>query len=104
MSELLEHRGRSPWLWPDIIYNLSPSGREFNKCLDILHGFTDKVLPSYSFFFFYEQCIFQHLLKEYKRFDHLQSFRLFTMHIKNTVNDRLSTAAQISAAPLPKII
>ncbi|KAM7433684.1 Cytochrome P450 4V2 [Porites harrisoni] len=44
VSELLEHRGRSPWLWPDIIYNLSPSGREFNKCLDILHGFTDKVI------------------------------------------------------------
>lgn len=36
-------RGRSPWLWPDVIYNLSPAGREFNKCLSILHGFTDKV-------------------------------------------------------------
>ena len=36
-------RGRSPWLWPDIIYNLSSPGREFNRCLKILHDFTDKV-------------------------------------------------------------
>ena len=43
LSELFEMRGRSPWLWPDVIYNLSPAGREFNECLRILHGFTDKV-------------------------------------------------------------
>ena len=43
MSELIEIRGRSPWLWPDIIYNMSSYSREFSNCLKILHGFTNKV-------------------------------------------------------------
>ena len=43
LSELLEIRVRSPWLWPDVIYNLSSLGRELNECLKILHGFTGKV-------------------------------------------------------------
>lgn len=38
-------RSRSPWFWPDAIFNLCPPGREFNNCLKILHGFTDKVSP-----------------------------------------------------------
>ncbi|CAH3020939.1 unnamed protein product [Porites evermanni] len=44
LSELLEMRSRSPWFWPDAIFNLCPPGREFNNCLKILHGFTDKVI------------------------------------------------------------
>ena len=36
-------RQRSPWLFFDIVYNLTPSGREHNRCLKILHGFTNKV-------------------------------------------------------------
>ena len=43
MSELVQKRQRSPWLWYDALYNLMPSGREHNKCLKILHGFTNKV-------------------------------------------------------------
>lgn len=45
LSELLEMRSRSPWFWPDAIFNLCPPGRAFNNCLKILHGFTDKVSP-----------------------------------------------------------
>ena len=43
MTELIQMRQRSPWLWPDIVYYLTPSGREHNQCLKILHGFTNKV-------------------------------------------------------------
>ncbi|KAJ7382904.1 Cytochrome P450 4V2 [Desmophyllum pertusum] len=44
MTELIQMRQRSPWLWPDIVYYLTPSGREHNQCLKILHGFTNKVI------------------------------------------------------------
>lgn len=36
-------RQRSPWLFPDIVYYFTPSGIEHNRCLKILHGFTNKV-------------------------------------------------------------
>lgn len=44
MGELIEHRFRSPWLWADTVYNISSPGREFQRCLKILHGFTNKVI------------------------------------------------------------
>ena len=44
MSELIQNRQRSPWLWSDILYSLTPSGRQHKKYLKILHGFTDKVI------------------------------------------------------------
>lgn len=44
ISELVQMRQRSPWLWNDFLYFLMPSGREHNKCLKILHDFTNKVI------------------------------------------------------------
>ncbi|KAM7435005.1 Cytochrome P450 4V2 [Porites harrisoni] len=44
VSELIQMRQRSPWLWNDILYSLSPSGREHKRCLKILHDFTNKVI------------------------------------------------------------
>ncbi|XP_078382584.1 cytochrome P450 4c3-like isoform X2 [Oculina patagonica] len=44
MSELLEIRYRSPWLWSDTLFSLTSPGREMNKCLEIVHGFTNKVI------------------------------------------------------------
>ncbi|KAK2552815.1 Cytochrome P450 4V2 [Acropora cervicornis] len=44
MSELVQKRQRSPWLWYDALYYLMPSGREHSKCLKILHDFTNKVI------------------------------------------------------------
>jgi cytochrome P450 family 4 subfamily V len=40
----MQTRVRQPWLWVDFIYYLTPGGREFKKSLDILHGFTRKVI------------------------------------------------------------
>ncbi|WAQ96203.1 CP4C1-like protein, partial [Mya arenaria] len=37
-------RVRSPWLWPDFVFNLSKTGKEYAKCLRVLHGFTEKVI------------------------------------------------------------
>lgn len=34
----------SVWLWPDIIFNISPTGREFYKALNITHSFTRQVI------------------------------------------------------------
>ncbi|KAH0616153.1 hypothetical protein JD844_027058 [Phrynosoma platyrhinos] len=44
MSELIHHRQKSPWFWPDLIYSLFQEGREHSKNLKILHTFTDNVI------------------------------------------------------------
>ena len=44
VSELIQMRQRSPWLWNDTLYGLLPSGREHKRCLKILHDFTNKVI------------------------------------------------------------
>ncbi|XP_050392897.1 cytochrome P450 4V2 [Patella vulgata] len=44
MSELALNRMKQPWHWPDILYNLIGPGKEHDKCLQILHGFTEKVI------------------------------------------------------------
>lgn len=43
MSDLIHHRQKSPWLWPNVFYNISGEGRQHNTNLKILHSFTDKV-------------------------------------------------------------
>ncbi|NXM47334.1 CP4V2 protein, partial [Gymnorhina tibicen] len=44
MSDLIQQRQKSPWLWPDFLYILFKEGREHKKNLNILHNFTDKVI------------------------------------------------------------
>ncbi|CAB4013820.1 cytochrome P450 4V2-like [Paramuricea clavata] len=44
MCELIQERQKCPWLWPDTIFNMTSSGRKHKKALDILHGFTNKVI------------------------------------------------------------
>ncbi|XP_031558794.1 cytochrome P450 4V2-like [Actinia tenebrosa] len=44
MSEVLLQRAKSPWLWPDFVFHLSSSGRIHKHCLNMLHGFTNKVI------------------------------------------------------------
>ncbi|CAH3155173.1 unnamed protein product [Porites lobata] len=44
VSELIQMRQRSPWLWNDTLYALLSSGREHKRCLKILHDFTNKVI------------------------------------------------------------
>ena len=43
---LAQNRVWYPWQWSSWLYNLTPSGRAFNKCLDVLHGFTNGVSRS----------------------------------------------------------
>ena len=50
VSELIQMRQRSPWLWNDTLYALLPSGREHKRCLKILHDFTNKVITSRAYF------------------------------------------------------
>ena len=33
-----------PWLWPDPIFRLTREGREHERCLEIIHQFTKKVI------------------------------------------------------------
>ncbi|XP_028415753.1 cytochrome P450 4V2-like [Dendronephthya gigantea] len=42
--ELIQERQKSPWLWPDFIYNITSSGRSYQKALSVLHGFTNQVI------------------------------------------------------------
>ncbi|XP_063166746.1 cytochrome P450 4V2 [Candoia aspera] len=44
MSDLIHHRQKSPWLWPNLLYSMSREGREHYRNLKILHSFTDKVI------------------------------------------------------------
>ena len=40
ISELIHRRQKLPWLWPDFIYYNIPPGKQFKRCLKILHNFT----------------------------------------------------------------
>ncbi|NWI96821.1 CP4V2 protein, partial [Pitta sordida] len=44
MSDLIQQRQKSPWLWPDSLYILFKEGREHKRNLNILHNFTDTVI------------------------------------------------------------
>ncbi|NWY44096.1 CP4V2 protein, partial [Sylvia atricapilla] len=44
MSDLIQRRQLSPWLWPDFLYILFKQGREHKRSLNILHNFTDTVI------------------------------------------------------------
>ncbi|XP_025898064.1 cytochrome P450 4V2 [Nothoprocta perdicaria] len=44
MSDLIQQRQKSPWLWPDCLYVLFKEGREHERNLKILHNFTDTVI------------------------------------------------------------
>jgi len=43
-SELVHVRQFRPWLWPHFIYDNIPAGKEWKRCLGILHGFTNSVI------------------------------------------------------------
>ncbi|XP_036146947.1 cytochrome P450 4C1-like isoform X2 [Monomorium pharaonis] len=44
MGELCAHRLFRPWLYADWIFSLSPTGKEQKQILNILHGFTEKII------------------------------------------------------------
>lgn len=44
ISELTIHRSLRPWLWHPLIFKWTRYGRRYNQCLDVLHGFTNKVI------------------------------------------------------------
>ncbi|XP_033117098.1 cytochrome P450 4V2-like [Anneissia japonica] len=48
LSELLQERQKSPWLWPDFIYNRLSSGKQHAECLRILHGMTIRVIEKHG--------------------------------------------------------
>nr|AFG26276.2 cytochrome p450 family 4 [Corbicula fluminea] len=43
-SEYTFLRQRTPWYWPQFLFNLIGPGKEYEKCLSILHSFTEKVI------------------------------------------------------------
>ncbi|KFP28925.1 Cytochrome P450 4V2, partial [Colius striatus] len=44
MSDLIQRRQKSPWIWPNFFYMLFKEGREHERNLKILHNFTDMVI------------------------------------------------------------
>jgi cytochrome P450 len=42
--QVVHIRQKSPWLWPDWLFGISPIGMEYTKCLAILHEFTARVI------------------------------------------------------------
>ena len=43
-SDIVFKRQRSPWLWDDWLFSLTPLGLKFRGILGTLHGFTEKVI------------------------------------------------------------
>ncbi|XP_020297746.1 cytochrome P450 4C1-like isoform X2 [Pseudomyrmex gracilis] len=43
MGRYVTHRVLSPWLYVNLMFTLSPTGRNQAKTLKTLHGFTEKV-------------------------------------------------------------
>ncbi|CAI9723441.1 cytochrome P450 4V2-like [Octopus vulgaris] len=48
IADLITYQSKSPWLWPQFLFNLHPYGKEAAKCLKYLHDFTDKVIEERS--------------------------------------------------------
>ena len=44
LSEQLQRRQLSPWLWPDFIYDFTFYAAEYYKCLKFVHKFTTNVI------------------------------------------------------------
>nr|AIL94165.1 cytochrome P450 CYP4EB1 [Tigriopus japonicus] len=44
MLRLIQHRQRSPWLMPDVLFNLSSWKRKSDEYLSVLHGFSRSVI------------------------------------------------------------
>ncbi|KAL4622360.1 cytochrome P450 4V2-like [Arapaima gigas] len=44
MSDIITRRQRTPWFWPDFIYNLLGEGKEHKRNLKVLHSFTESVI------------------------------------------------------------
>ncbi|XP_053712540.1 cytochrome P450 4V2 [Synchiropus splendidus] len=44
MSDIISRRQRTPWFWPNFMYNYFGEGKEHDKTLRILHAFTYKVI------------------------------------------------------------
>ena len=43
ITEIIALRMRSPWLWPQLMFKLSASGREHDQLIKIIHTFTRQV-------------------------------------------------------------
>lgn len=43
MSDIISRRQRTPWFWPDFVYNFFGEGWEHDKNIKILHSFTNNV-------------------------------------------------------------
>jgi cytochrome P450 family 4 subfamily V len=39
ITEIILNRQRSPWFWPDVLFNTLGQGQEHDKLLKILHVF-----------------------------------------------------------------
>lgn len=44
IEDLILIKNMYPWFWSDIIFKLTPSGREFHRVVNTLHNFTKKVI------------------------------------------------------------
>ncbi|XP_023224047.1 cytochrome P450 4V2-like [Centruroides sculpturatus] len=44
IEELILLRNMHPWMWSDMLFSISSSGREFNRVLNTVHNFTRKVI------------------------------------------------------------
>lgn len=48
LNDIIHQRQKQPWLWPDFMFYTIGQGKEHDWCLNVLHGFTGKVIEERS--------------------------------------------------------
>jgi hypothetical protein len=49
LGRVVQTRQAQPWLQPELLFQCHPMAKTQQKCLDILHGFTDKVGTNFKY-------------------------------------------------------
>lgn len=43
VKDAMAVRQRTPWYWPDVVYNNLPQGQKVNEAIDLMHQYALKV-------------------------------------------------------------
>eukprot|EP00106_Octopus_bimaculoides_P015180 XP_014782622.1 PREDICTED: cytochrome P450 4C1-like [Octopus bimaculoides] len=48
ITQIFARRLLSPWLWPDFIFNILPTAKQFRKCISVVHDIIYKIIDERS--------------------------------------------------------